>query len=168
MKKDYPSQQEPWPMAEKMPPMADLMAIIPYRTQNDGMQRRFAKAARIETGPDTPTRQEFAEESNINNILSRYMGAAIPDPGNGNREVDYNLDLQNAYQAINDAKALDENVPAELRKKYPTWITVLQAVETGQYQYDLQRLELHRKRTEETKKAAELAAKATPEPSPKA
>lgn len=136
------------------------------RTQNDGEQRAYSLLARIDTGPDTPTRQEFAEEADINNILMKY-GAAPQRPFEGDKEIDYNLDLQQAYEALEQVSKTNFNVPAELRQKYPTWRHVLTAVETGQYEYDLKALDTHRKRTEAAKKAAENAAKATPEPSPK-
>lgn len=140
------------------------MKTIEFRHQNDGLQDEASAAASIDfTGTDSLVRAEFKEESDINNILTRYG----VNPQNLRQmtygaEVDERLDLQTALFAIEQAKSITGYVPDELRSKYNDWRAILNGAESGEYQYDLDQLEKRkaeeklRKETEE-KDAAELA-----------
>lgn len=75
------------------------------------------------------TRQEFKADADINNILQRFgvMGK-IPVWGT---TIDYNIDLQSALNAVEQAKIAWKTMPLEVRKKYPTWQILLNEIESG-------------------------------------
>lgn len=125
------------------------------RSQADDLGDEFSQASGIDTGDELLTRQEFKEEADINFILNRYgVNAAVRTDGQY-REIDYNLDLQQALAAIQSARVATTHVPEELRDKYPNWVAVLNGAETGQYQKDLQTLA---DKQAEREKAAKTAA----------
>lgn len=99
-------------------------------------------------------RQEDKADADINNILKRYgIGTGQQrQPFFG--EIDYDLDLQNARQAVRDAEHLWLKLPDPIRDKYPTWQQVLSAAESGQLKGDLDAL------------AAEKKEEAPPAPTP--
>lgn len=100
------------------------------RTQVDGDQDIYSDRAALDfTGTPDPTRQEFKKETDVNYILNRF-GVPIAK-GTWGQEVDYTLDLQNALGAITDARRAHRNLPPDLRKKYPTWQSLLNALEAG-------------------------------------
>lgn len=100
------------------------------RQQHDGMQDAYSDEAAIDctTKPDL-ARQEFKTESDVNNILNRF-GVPIAN-GTFGTEVDYTIDLQHALGAITDARRAHRNLPENLREKYPTWQSLLNALESG-------------------------------------
>lgn len=104
------------------------------------------------------TRQEFKDESDLNILLARFgVQNAQQRPMTWGQEIDWNTDLQQAIEAIKQARQAQLNVPAELAAKYPTWRHVLNGAETGEYADDLQKL---------AKDKADAAAAATAEQTP--
>lgn len=105
----------------------------PIRSQetfeDDGDE--FSEKAGTDTGEDTKVRQEFKEESEINSLLER----AGLNPLQGRQpiftETDYTLDLQRAYTAVQEAAAAYQRLPDEIKKQYPSWESVVKAVEAG-------------------------------------
>lgn len=96
-------------------------------------------AHRVE--PDDPTgkdtaRQEFGLEADINYLVSSFTpGSPLRPYSYG--EVDYTMDLQQAYGAIALARHMHAQLPQELRDKYPTWQALLNAVETGEFRGEI-------------------------------
>lgn len=91
-----------------------------------------------ETDPESRsvTRQEFALEADINYLVDRFT------PGSPQRpytygETDYTMDLQGAFTAIQVARHMHSRLPPDLRKEYPTWQSLLNAVETGEFKAEL-------------------------------
>lgn len=122
-------------------PRHPMTGIPMERTQKDGAQKEYSDAAGIDTGTDGGARQEFKDEADINILLSRFgINTQVRTDGKYGAEIDYNLDLQQAYAAIESARRATSAVPEELREKYPTWREMLNATETGEYQHDLQNL----------------------------
>lgn len=100
------------------------------RQQHDGYQDVYSAAAAINcsTQPD-PTRQEFKQETDVNFILNRF-GIPIAN-GTFGREIDYTIDLQNALAAIAEARQSHRRLPPDLRTRYPTWQSLLNALDSG-------------------------------------
>lgn len=133
----------------------------PNRTQSDGLQEQYSNAAGLDcSGDQVLTRQEFAEESNINNILTKHgINPLTMREMTYGQEIDDRIDLQTALYAIEQARTIMPHVPEELRSKYDDWKKVLNAVESGEYAYDLDQLEQTKKRTAETAERQALDAK---------
>jgi hypothetical protein len=136
---------------------------MPLRTQHDGKGDEYSNlAATHETG-EMITRQEFKDEANLNILLKRF-GVQVRTDGQYGSEIDYAIDLQTALSAIDQARKANYNVPPELAEKYPSWLSVLGAAETGEYQRDLK--ELGEQKAKEAKladlEARLAAASATP------
>lgn len=112
-----------------------MLNVPAERTQPDGQQDVYSADATIDCSdlPDT-TRQEFAQEADINLMLSKFGvmhgQARVPQY----TETDYSLDLQTALSTIADAKRAHSTLPDDVKKRYPTWIEFHAAVENGDYQ----------------------------------
>lgn len=77
-------------------------------------------------------RQEFAEDADVNVILRRF-GAGGFQP----RPVVYGVqdtddELQDVYTAVAEAEAGWLKLPEHLRKRYPGWPELIQAMERGE------------------------------------
>lgn len=84
---------------------------------------------------DNRTRQEFKDEADINNIVSRFYPFAPPSarvPQFG--EQDMSLDLHSAMLAVQDAKEAYQTLPESLRASYPTYADFVSAVADGRLQ----------------------------------
>lgn len=127
------------------------------RTPIDGKQDAMSLEASLALPIEADQcRQEMAEDTDINVFLTRY---GMPQPGGGSYgEADYDLDLQGAIHAIDDAKRAWHNLDPELRKKFPSWLDLLAAAEAG---------ELDRKPVEKAAEAAKPTEPNHPEGSEK-
>lgn len=91
------------------------------------------------------TRQEHALEADINYLVDRYTpGAPMRQITYG--EADFTMDLQQAFGAIALARHMHSRLPRELLEQYPTWQSLLNAVESGQFRSDLLNREQERQR----------------------
>lgn len=117
------------------------MGKMKFRAQYDGREDEVSDATGIDTGTETPTRQEFKDEADINNILTRF-GVAQQRPLRYGDEIDYSTDLQDALHALDQVQGINDTVvPPELKEKYgDDWRKLLNAVESGEYQHDLEDL----------------------------
>lgn len=106
--------------------------MLPHiRTQVDGQQAMYSAIARDRMPvEESLARQELAEEADVNYFLSRY-GVPMPQPANYGY-ADYNLDLQGALAAIDDAKEAWRRLDPQLRSRFPDWMSLLQAAERGE------------------------------------
>lgn len=115
------------------------------RTQVDGKGDLYSDlTATIIPNDDPQTRQEFKDDADLNILLARFGVDTPMRQGLQYGEVDYQLDLQQALDAIDTAKKANIHAPEELRDKYPDWRSILNGVETGEYQKDLENLKLDR------------------------
>lgn len=78
------------------------------------------------------TRQEFAEETDVNVILRRFGAGGFESRPVSYGVQDMNLDLQGVYESVRFADEAWEKLPAHLRKKYPAWPELLDAMERGE------------------------------------
>lgn len=110
------------------------------RTQIDGKQDEYSLLTGIATGDAGLTRQEQKEEADVNWILSRF-GPNFPRHPAVYGERNYDMDLQRAHVAIDEAhQAWDQLSPA-LKEKFPDWQTYLAAVETGRIKLTIDEIE---------------------------
>lgn len=110
------------------------------RTQVDGKQEEVSRANQLDCS-DLPsvTRQEFADEVDVNKLLQRYgAGAGLSRPPIFGRTVDYDVDLQMSIEAINAAQVGYRRLPSELREEYKDWRAVLAAIQNGDLIVDMQ------------------------------
>lgn len=126
---------------------------LAQRKQNDDLQDEYSDLTALSfEGEESLTRQEFADEADLNILLARF-GVGQVRPMEYGKEVDYSVDLQSALGALDAARAAAWSIPEELKDRYRNWQDVLNAAETGQYQQDL--LNLAEKKRQATKDAAE-------------
>lgn len=108
------------------------------RHQADGLQDAYSDATKTVNPEASLTRQEQAQDADINILLKRFgVGQQLRGDARFG-EYDDNTDLQTALESIRLAKAANYAVPPELREKYPNWRAVLEGAENGQYEKDLQ------------------------------
>lgn len=106
------------------------------RTQHDDKQDAISHASGIDCSTqDDTARQEFKDEADVNLMLGRY-GVGLPQKQITYGETDFDLDLQTALEAVNTARTAYRELPPELRKMYPSWQTLLNALETGALKFD--------------------------------
>lgn len=156
LRAEYERENNPEKLKEI--PQGGTNPFRPMRTQDDGLGDMVSLATATTPVGDSLTRQEFKDDADVNLLLKKY-GVDTPVRAFQQAqftEVDYNVDLQQALAAVNEAKRVTGAVPEELRDKYPTWKHVLDGVESGQYGKDLE--ELAGKKAEE-KRAADRNAK---------
>lgn len=105
------------------------------RTQSD----ELGDIVSLDTGLDASAsatnrdmaRQEFKQEADINVQLAKF-GVFAPQRQLYFGDVDYGLELQEALAAIADAKTAWRQMPDEIQKRYRTWQSLLNALETGE------------------------------------
>lgn len=128
------------------------------RTQADERQEEFSAEAEISfEGTEDLTRQEYAQDADINYILSRFgVSGHLPQQLNPQYgETDYSMDLQTAVSAVDMAKRAYTRMPPELKEIYPDWKALLNAPD-GEYKAALGKIKAREERRQE--KAAEAAA----------
>lgn len=79
---------------------------------------------------DDRTRQEFKASTDIKTILLKHGGVPPGRPLTFG-EVDYSLDLQTALSTARNAEQAWSNVPIALRRDYPNWQSLLNALQRG-------------------------------------
>lgn len=102
----------------------------PTKTQADiGEDNETLDASDSDTNQDR-ARQEFAQEADINYMLSRF-GITEPRGTPTYGEVDDSIDLQIALEAIREAQAGFKTLPPELQAKFKNMAELIRAVDNG-------------------------------------
>ena len=101
------------------------------RTHYDTLSDEVSNATGLDTGDETPVRQEFAHDADINVLLNKYNVDPRGRPIEF-KEVDY-TDLQQAIHAVEMAKRNGGPRSARTQKSVPTWQAVLNGAENGSY-----------------------------------
>lgn len=97
---------------------------------SDGATIIFSEDLIIEN--EDMARQEYAQEADINYMLSRFgVTPRRGDPTYG--ETDDTVDLQNAIHSVREARAGYYNLPKEIREKFPNMESMLAAIENGSF-----------------------------------
>nr|QJB20334.1 MAG: internal scaffolding protein [Microvirus sp.] len=79
-----------------------------------------------------PTRQEYAEQCDINWIVERFGGNLVTGIKPRYGENHFDLDLMGAMQVMSDAAAQFEALPPKLRQAYPTISSLVEALNRGE------------------------------------
>lgn len=105
------------------------------RTQVDDAFDAYSEQVVVDTSSlDDLARQEQKDETDINVLMARFGVAAFaqrPELSTG-ADVDYDLDLQQALGAIAQAKDAWFGMPEDIRRKFPSWQSLLSALESGE------------------------------------
>lgn len=129
------------------------------RTQTDGLNEEYSEATSLDCSnmPDL-TRQEFKDETDVNKVLARYGVDGLPRKPEYS-EVDYNLDLQQAFEAVREAERSIARLPESIRAKFPTWDALFHGAVSGDLPRDLQIYIQEKEAAEKAALEAERAAK---------
>lgn len=105
------------------------------RKQGDNKGDAYSLETAIDfNGLEDLARQEFRDEADVN-VMMKKFGAFGPNRAPIYGETDYNQDLQQTLGAIAATKEAHSRLPAALREKYPTWVSLMAAVEQGTFEY---------------------------------
>lgn len=108
-----------------------MLNFKPERHQTDGLQEEYSLATGTTTPGEDPVRQEFKEEVDINNILTRFGVSAAFSGQPMYGEVDFTIGLQEAISAVDQAADAHRRMPKEIKDLYPTWQSMLNAIQSG-------------------------------------
>lgn len=82
------------------------------------------------------TRQEDAQDADINYILSRF-GVGAPQRPIQYGRVDYDMDLATAYSVLHEAELAHSRLTRTMRERYPTVQDMLNGIAKGDLIEDL-------------------------------
>lgn len=103
-------------------------------------------------------RQEFKDETNVNNIINRFLTTGIPptqrQPVFG--DTDFDIDLHTGYLAVENAQRAFLQLPTNLKEQYKNVQGLLDAIWKGEFKADL--LEQRDETTEPTSESEVAAA----------
>lgn len=101
------------------------------RSQSDTDQELYSDEAGLDCSnlPDT-ARQEFKKETDVNDLLARY-GVGVPQQPTRFAAADFDMDLQQALDAISESKQAWAGLPDNLKRQYTTWQELLTALDNG-------------------------------------
>lgn len=107
------------------------------RTQADDEQEYYSELSGLDCSnlPDM-ARQEFKDEADTNKLLARY-GVGVPQKPVTFSEAAFNMDLQQALEALNTARTAYHQMSPEIRQAYPTWRRLLDALQSGKVVFDM-------------------------------
>lgn len=102
----------------------------PVKDQSDiGLEDQLLDASDSPTNKDT-ARQEFAQEADLNYLLSR-LGVTQPRGAPQYGTWDDTIELQTAIAAVRDARAAYSQLPQVLKDKFPNMGALVAAFENG-------------------------------------
>lgn len=116
------------------------------RQQNDERQEEYSRLTALDAssrvGNVDKARQEDLPGTDINAMFKRFggFGQVRTDPQFG--EIDYDLNLQTALAAVDQARSAWRRQPQSIKELYPTWQQLLLAVEDGEIRVKDGKLEL--------------------------
>lgn len=159
-------QEIPTPLSElyPAPPLMDLEHPgypRSVRSQADKNGDYYSWETAYDTGTESLVRPEFGREADINFILENHGVMLANRPiQSADADVDYTMDLQQAMMATEMADNAHRKIPAELKQKYPTYQSWLNAINSGEYMADLQELTAKKEKAARRAKAEQEAKEA--------
>lgn len=105
------------------------------QTQTDSPEERDRRslASGIVCDLDAdPTRQEYAEQQDINWIVQRFGGNLVTGLKPQYGENNFDLDLMGALETMTVAQDQYNALPAKLRQAYPSISSLVEALERGE------------------------------------
>lgn len=127
------------------------------RTQIDNLGRFYSVETALHFPEDdeksrSVTKQEFKDDTDIGLLLARHGVMQQQRPA-GFGEVDYTLDLQQAFASIEQARYAYTKISPELQALYPNIRDFLNGMATGSVASNIDRLDAEKaKRAKETPK----------------
>lgn len=126
------------------------------RTQVDPKSQYYNALTAIDfEGTKLITRQEQKDDADAKKMFARF-GVNVPMRNPQFGEANFDMGLQEAYQAVENAKTFWDKLPPQLKEQYPTWDLALAAVSNGTLRKDVldkiandAKLEASRKQREE-------------------
>lgn len=108
------------------------------RTQADDLQEDYSIMSALDCGDSQDmTRQEFKDDADTNKLLNRF-GVGLPQrQAEYGQEINFDLDLQTALDTMNKARLAYRELPAEIRKQYPSWQRIVAAINSGTLTLDI-------------------------------
>lgn len=107
------------------------------RTQTESPEKR--EQISRETGTDCSSeglpdlaRQEMKQDADINFLLKRFGVEDLNKRPMTFRDVNYDVDLQQALSAIHDVRVAYATMPKIVKDKYTSWQKFVTALETGE------------------------------------
>lgn len=110
------------------------------RHQADEQQDFYNAVTALDDFPEDLARQEFRDEADINRILLRHGVGLTNNRPLVYGETDFDLNLQDAYAAVDAARAAHGRLDPQLREKYPTWDAMLTGLASGRFAADMAEL----------------------------
>lgn len=108
------------------------------RSQADDLQLTYSQMTAIDTtGWEDVARQEFKIEADVNEMLKRFGVISNQRPIQSG-EIDYTIDLQQALEAVREAKRVWERMPAAVKADFPTWQSLLNGANSGELALSLE------------------------------
>lgn len=102
------------------------------RTPIDEKNEEYSDNTALLCEDEHRTRQEFKDESDINNILRNFGLDKFRRERPLFTEVDYTIDLQTAHNATREVAEAHSRLPEKIRKQYPTPASLFAAIERGE------------------------------------
>lgn len=101
------------------------------RSQTDLDQDFFSLSSGLECDPaEDKARPEFAADADVNILLRKY--GAVPQRPLVYGEVNFDLDLLSAYEAVSSAVAGYARLPLSVRERFPDMATLFAAMASGE------------------------------------
>lgn len=102
------------------------------RSQADMIQRDVSKASAVKVFGASKTRQEFRGDCDVNTVVRRYATGDIPLKPVQYGEQDMNMDATTAHLMMREVGEIFQQLPKELRSKYPTIVDLARALKRGE------------------------------------
>lgn len=124
------------------------------RNEPDSDKEYYGELTAIScTAEEDRTRQEDADETDINRILERFGVGQTPQQRQVSYgELDYTMDLYTALESTAEAKRGHAKLPNDLKKLYPTWKHFLEGLSNGRFAHDLAERTTRREEERATKR----------------
>lgn len=106
-----------------------------HRSQSDSPDEfdGYSLEARTDiSDSESLTRQEYADDADLNKLLARY-GALPPSRPLRFGEVNDELGLLEAYNALETAQEAYARAEPEVREKFPSWQSLASALASNQF-----------------------------------
>lgn len=112
-------------------PQLPLIMHPAVRSQVDDLQELYSLESGLACTPEEDkARQEFKAEADINVLLRKY--GAVPQRPLSYGEVDFDLDLHTAINAVSQASLGYASLPEHVRRKFPDLPSLFAAIANGE------------------------------------
>lgn len=112
-----------------------MQPAIYTQADDDATREQLSRDTGLDCSNDIDSaRQEFKAETDVKTILNRFGVAGLQPKQPVYGEVDYGMDLQEAYDSVNASKRAWQHLSPTMRAKYPSYLAMLDGM-TGDDQF---------------------------------